>query len=66
VIKVRFFIPGQPEQDHEMPAVPRCNELVELTAADGSPLVFVVYQVVWTPHEVIPADVVISLSAVQL
>jgi hypothetical protein len=64
MIKVRFYVlHGQqnPVQDYEMGAVPRIGDGVELTAADGSPIPFVVDQVTWTPHDVIPADVVIAL-----
>ena len=62
-VKVRFYVAGQdnPVQDHEMSAVPRRGDAVELTAADGSPIPLVVDQVTWPLHEVIPADVVITL-----
>jgi hypothetical protein len=63
MIKVRFYVTGQehPDQDHEMLAVPRFGDTVELTAADGSPIPLVVEEVTWTPHDVVPADVVVTL-----
>lgn len=62
MIKVRFYIDGQPEQDHEMPAVPRVGDSVELSLPDGTPIAFVATEVIWPLHEVIPADVVIILT----
>ena len=63
MIKARFYVTGQqhPVQDHEIVAAPRTGDVVELAAADGSPLPFVVGQVTWPVHDVIPADVVITL-----
>lgn len=65
MIKVRFDVIGQPEesrvQDHEMVAVPRIGDIVELSLPDGSPIPFAVDKVTWAVHEVIPADVVITL-----
>jgi hypothetical protein len=65
-MKVRFYVLeyDNPVQDYELPAVPRHGEQVELTLADGSPVTFVVAQVTWTPHDVIPADVVVMLENV--
>ena len=63
VIKVRFYVIGynNPDQDHELPAVPRVGDGVELTAPDGQPIAFVVGDVTWTLHDVTPADVIVTL-----
>jgi hypothetical protein len=76
MIKVRFLPVGPdrfrsvgvwqrgfgPEQDHEMPVVPRIGEHVEFSAPDGSPISFEVTEVHWILHEVIPADVVVVVT----
>ena len=52
MVKVRFLPVGPegfgPEQDHEMPVVPRVGDAVEFSAPDGTPVPFEVTEVTWT------------------
>lgn len=66
-MKVRFYATGydNPVQDHVMAAYPRLGERVELGGPDGFPQSFIVTQVTVVLHDVIPADVVVELSATR-
>jgi hypothetical protein len=67
MIKVRFLPVGPegfgPGQDHEMSVVPRVGDRVEFSTPDGTPVAFEVTEVTWVLHDVIPADVVVTVSS---
>lgn len=62
-MKVRYYCEGfeNPDQDYELDHVPTVGDHVELGGPDGSPMCFMVLRCTWIHHDVVPADVVLTL-----